>query len=182
MELADWFIAFHENNEVDYFVLDPVAYSTVLGEDGLVRVRAWAENADIIRRKYMEKRFAVLDQDVDAIIRTHLAEGSYAVYFEETAKALEEIGKHEAAWEYAKRGTESGSDWQARSCGQYWVDLARKWYPEREEDVAKQVLSTWPFLEAGVPQAMGIGVICCQWLLSARPETAATGTLVPTVR
>ena len=144
MELADWFIAFHENNEVDYFVLDPVAYSTVLGEDGLVRVRAWAENADIIRRKYMEKRFAVLDQDVDAIIRTHLAEGSYAVYFEETAKALEEIGKHEAAWEYAKRGTESDPDWQARSCGTFWVELARDHFPEREEEVAAIVLNKWP--------------------------------------
>ncbi|MEJ4126563.1 hypothetical protein, partial [Corynebacterium marquesiae] len=133
MELAEWFIAFHENQMVDYFELDPVAYSTVLGEDGLVRVRAWAVNADIIRRKYMEKRFAVLDQDVDAIIRTHLAEGSYAVYFEETAKALEEVGKHEAAWEYAKRGTESDPDWQARSCGKFWVELARDHW-------------TWPLL------------------------------------
>ena len=146
--LAEWFIAFHETTEVDYFELDPVAYSKVLGEDGLARVRAWAENADAFRRKYMEKRFAVLEQNVEAIVRTHLAEDGYVVFFEGLARALEEIGEYDAAWEYAKRGTESGSDWQARSCGQYWVDLARKWYPEREEDVAKQVLSTWPFLEA----------------------------------
>lgn len=33
--LAEWFIAFHETTEVDYFELDPVAYSKVLGEDGL---------------------------------------------------------------------------------------------------------------------------------------------------
>ena len=26
--------------------------------------------------------------------------------------------------------------------------FSEEWYPEREEDVAKQVLSTWPFLEA----------------------------------
>ena len=146
--LAAWFIAFHENTVVDYFELDPVAYSTVLGEDGLARVRAWAENADACRRKYMEKRFAVLDQNVEAIVRTHLAEGGYAVFFEELAKALEEIGEYDAAWEYAKRGTEFEADGQARSCGQYWVDLTRKYYPEREEDVAKQVLSRWPFLEA----------------------------------
>lgn len=129
--LAAWFIAFHENTEVDYFELDPVAYSTVLGEDGLARVRAWAESADACRRTYMVKRFAVLDQNVEAIVRTHLAEDGYVVFFEELARALEEIGEYDAAWEYAKRGTESGSDWQARSCGQYWVDLARKWYPER---------------------------------------------------
>jgi len=48
MELAEWFIAFHENQMVDYFELDLVAYSTVLGEDGLARVRAWAENAEIL--------------------------------------------------------------------------------------------------------------------------------------
>ncbi len=144
MELAEWFIDFHESNEVDYFDLDPVAYSTVLGEDGLARVRAWAENADVIRRKYMEKRFAVLDQDVEAIIRTHLAEGSYAVYFEEAAKALEEIGENDAAWEYAKRGTESDPDWQARSCGQFWVELARDHFSEREEEVARIVLNKWP--------------------------------------
>ena len=104
MELEDWFIAFHENNEVDYFELDPVAYSTVLGEDGLARVCAWAESADSFHRKYMEERFAVLDQNVAAIIGAHLSEGGYAVYFEETAKALEEIGEYGAAWEYAKRG------------------------------------------------------------------------------
>lgn len=88
-------------------------------------MRAWAESADAFRRKYMEKRFAVLDQNVEAIVRTHLAEDGYAVFFEELARALEEIGEYDAAWEYAKRGTESGSDWQARSCRQYWVDLAR---------------------------------------------------------
>jgi hypothetical protein len=45
------------------------------------------------------QRLAVLDRDVDAIIRTHAKDRTVAAWFEDTARAFEEIGEIDLAIE-----------------------------------------------------------------------------------
>jgi len=90
-KLVDWMIKFQFDGDVDYFVLDPVAYAPALGDKGIATYRA---NLDELRAglgpeptvdrrcssphshewltlEWNAQRLAVLDHDIDAIIRSH---------------------------------------------------------------------------------------------------------------
>jgi hypothetical protein len=89
--LIDWMMKFQFDGQVDYFDLDPVAYAPALGEKGMAAYRSRLDGvrADLGPEPAGEdrwssphrhewfvldwnaKRLAVLDRDVDAIIRTH---------------------------------------------------------------------------------------------------------------
>lgn len=100
------------DGDVDYFELDPVAYAPALGDTGMNAYRA---RLDAIRStltpapvegdrwsvpdrherwvlEWNDRRLAVLDRDVDAIIRTHARDPKVAAWLQDTAKAFEEIG------------------------------------------------------------------------------------------
>ena len=98
-KLIDWMIKFQfDDNDVDYFELDIVAYADALGEAGIATYRSrLAEiEASLGPRPNREdrwqssnshawftldwnaKRLAVLDRDIDAIVRTHVGDGKVA--------------------------------------------------------------------------------------------------------
>lgn len=121
-ELIDWMIKFQFENECDYFAIDPVAYAPPLGDLGIARYRTKldAVAANLGTRPSEDQRWtaphasawyvldwnaqrlAVLDRDVDAIIRTHARDRRVAAWLQDTAEALEEIGQIELALEWAR--------------------------------------------------------------------------------
>ncbi|WP_257158962.1 DUF6880 family protein [Corynebacterium cystitidis] len=154
-KFAEWFIAFHQNPDVDYFELDPVAYREGLGDDGLALVRAqveqWRNTAALkhtdgyqpyIREdslvRHFDERFAVLDRDIDAINK------AYHDQPVKQARALAEISEFDLAIAAAEAGI--GSDWGPRQdeCANLLLDLISKHQPDRLEEVARWVVERRP--------------------------------------
>ncbi len=91
--LVDWMLGFQFDGDVDYFEIDPVAYASALGKSGMATYRARLSDiqADLGPRptadelwpsrhsherfvlEWNARRLAILDRDIDAIIRTHAA-------------------------------------------------------------------------------------------------------------
>lgn len=163
-KLVDWMIAFQFDGEVDYFELDPVAYAPALGARGLSSYRArldekarglgplrpgvqrWATTDSHARfvLEWNEQRLAVLDRDVDAIIRTHARDRRVAAWFEDTAEALEEIGEIDLAIDWAKQAVDFDRGHQALKATERWCRLLAQHL--RDELVAARlhVFREWP--------------------------------------
>jgi hypothetical protein len=115
-------IKFQFDGDVDYFQIDPVAYAPALGHAG---VRSYRERLDVIRSslapeppesdrwsvpdrherwvlEWNDQRLAVLDRDVEAIIRTHARDRKVATWLCDTAQALEEVGEIDLAIDRAR--------------------------------------------------------------------------------
>ena len=113
-KLIDWMMKFQfDDDEVDYFELDPVAYAPALGEVGVAAYRKrlaeveaklgprpsqderWTSghSHEWFTLDWNAQRMAVLDHDIDAIIRTHAKDRKVAAWLEDTAEAFEEIGE-----------------------------------------------------------------------------------------
>ncbi|WP_396908632.1 hypothetical protein [Mycolicibacterium sp.] len=60
------------------------------------------------------QRLAVLDRDVDAIIRTHARDRRVAAWFQDTAVALMEIGEIDTAIDWAKQAADFDDSHQSR--------------------------------------------------------------------
>ena len=141
--LVSWMIKFQFDGIVDYFTLDPVDYAPALGELGMARYRK-----ELVAREtklgprpndderwssdhshawfvlgWNEKRLAVLDRDIDAIIRTHVGDRRVAAWFEDTAKAFAEIDEFDLAMDWAQQATDFGSGHQSLHASQYLCEL-----------------------------------------------------------
>lgn len=90
------------------------------------------------------QRLAVLDRDVEAIIRTHARDRRVAAWLHETAKALLEAGEIELAIDWAKRATDFDSGHQARAAGGYWCNLLAAHRPEEVLAARRLVFDRWP--------------------------------------
>jgi hypothetical protein len=163
-KLVDWMISFQFDAEVDYFELDPVAYAPALGVDGLSRYRArleekaqqlgplpsgverWATPDSHARfvLEWNERRLAVLDRDVDAIIRTHARDRRVAAWLEDVAEALEEIGETDLAIDWAKQAVDFDRGHQALKASDRWCRLLAEHRPEDVVDARLHVFRTWP--------------------------------------
>lgn len=163
-KLVDWMIAFQFDGEVDFFELDPVAYASALGLDGLARYRARLEEKSrelgplspgVERWEtphsharfvlgWNERRLAVLDRDVDAIIRTHARERRVAAWFEDVAEALEEIDEVDLAIDWAKQAVDFDRGHQALKASDRWCRLLAEHRPDDLIDARLQVFRTWP--------------------------------------
>lgn len=162
--LVNWMMNFQFDGDVDYFELDPVAYASALGEKGMASYRA---RLDEIRAtlppeppdserfsvpfrlerwvlEWNDRRLAVLDRDVDAIIRTHARDRRVAAWFEDTAKAFEEIGEINLALDWARRATEFDHGHQALGASDYWCELLVEHRPDEELDARLLVFRSWP--------------------------------------
>lgn len=123
--LVPWMMTFQFDDDVDYFTLDPVAYAPALGDNGLRDYRArlgeirsrlspspssdrWEDPHRHERwvLDWNERRLAVLDRDVDAIIRTHARDRKVAAWLHDTAKAFDEIGDVDRALDWARQATD----------------------------------------------------------------------------
>jgi hypothetical protein len=140
-KLVEWLITFQFHGDVDYFAVDPVAYAPALGEAGLASYRKkldeiaatvgpaptddrrWtaAHSHTWFTLEWNAQRLAVLDRDVEAIIRTHAKDRRVAAWLEDTAEALAEIGEVDLAIDWAKQATDFDRDHQSLKAAKYWA-------------------------------------------------------------
>lgn len=163
-KLVDWMIKFQFDNECDYFHLDPVAYAPALGETGMASYRAklaereallgprpsvdqrWtaAHSHDWFTLDWNAQRLAVLDRDIEAIIRTHVRDGKVAAWFQDAAEALAEIGEFDLAIEWARKALEVGPAHQSLRAGKYWCALLAEHRPGDVLVARVEVFRRWP--------------------------------------
>jgi hypothetical protein len=137
-KLVDWIITFQFDNECDFFHLDPVAYAPALGEKAVASYPAkladldarlgprpseeerWtaAHRAEWFTLDWNAQRLAVLDRDVEAIIRTHARNRKVAAWLQDTAEALAEIGEFDLAIDWARRAADVGPGHQSLKAGE----------------------------------------------------------------
>ncbi|MFH5823756.1 hypothetical protein [Georgenia sp. AZ-5] len=99
--LVEWMVTFQFDNECDFFTIDPVHYAPALGKKGMAAYRArldaleaglgprpseeqrWssAHSHEWFTLDWNARRLAVLDRDVEAVIRTHATSPRDAVGF-----------------------------------------------------------------------------------------------------
>jgi hypothetical protein len=134
VKLARWMVRFSFDDQ-DFFEADPVRYAAALGEFGLaayrreVRKRCDAGD-DSFAARYATERLAVLDGDIDEIVRPHGGGLSRPYDFIRVAEAMEELGRDDDVLFWAERGVAETSGWQVAQL----YDLAAGVHSRREDD------------------------------------------------
>jgi uncharacterized Zn finger protein len=116
VKLARWMVRFTVDDQ-DFFVLDPKRYADALGETGLAVYR---KEIDRRRRageqpfalRYADERLAVLDGDVDKIIRLLGGNLTSPYQFIQVTEAMVELGRDDDALAWAQRGIAETDGWQ----------------------------------------------------------------------
>lgn len=161
--LVKWMLKFQFDGEVDYFELDPAAYAPALGTQGLRTYRAkleeiraalppkpdaeaWLDPASHARwvLEWNDQRLAILDRDIDAIIRTHARDRRVAAWLQDTAEALAEITEYELAIDWARQATEFDLGHQSQRAGEYWCELIAEHRPAELLHARLIVFRRWP--------------------------------------
>ena len=178
-KLIDWMMKFQFDGEVDYFELDPVAYAPALGDIGLAQYRAklneiaaslgveppkserWtSQNShEWWVLEWNERRFAVLNHDVEAIIRTHARDRKVAAWLEDTAKAFEEIGDIDLAIDWAKQATDFDAGHQSRKAADYWCILLGEHRPGELLEARVAVFRRWPSSSTAAYLYKDVGIL-----------------------
>ena len=161
--LVPWMLKFQFDGKVDFFEIDPVAYAPALGAQGVADYRAaldevraglppegetgrghdpGAHTRFVLRHN--DRRLAVLDRDVDAIIRTHSGDGRVAAWLEDTAEALEEIGEIDLALDWARRAVDFDKGYQSLAAARYWCKLLAEHRPGELVEARLYVFRRWP--------------------------------------
>ena len=163
-KLIDWMLKFQFDGDVDYFELDPVAYAPALGEMGMRTYRRrlgeieaglgpraseedrWtsARSLERFTLDWNARRLAVLDHDIDAIIRTHARDRKVAAWLEDTAEAFEEIGEIDLAIDWARQATDFDRGHQSLKAADYWCRLLEQHRPAEALDARLVVFRKWP--------------------------------------
>jgi len=131
IKLARWMIRFTLDDQ-DFFVADPVRYAAALGDIGLaayrreVRQRSDAGDESFAVR-YAQERLAVVDGDVDAVVRLLGGDQSAPHQFIRVAEAMAELGRDDGVLTWATRGIDKTSGWQVAQL----YDLAAGIYERR---------------------------------------------------
>lgn len=164
-KLIDWMMKFQfDDDDVNYFELDPVAYAPALGEVGMAAYRKrlaeveaklgprpsegerWTSphSHEWFTLDWNAQRLAVLDHDIDAIIRTHAKDRKVAAWLEDTAEAFEEIGEINLAIDWAKQATDFDRGPQSLKAANYWCRLLEEHRPAEALDARLSVFRKWP--------------------------------------
>lgn len=163
-KLIDWMMKFQFDGDVDYFELDPVAYAPALGETGMRAYRKrlseveatlgprpseddrWTSrhSHEWFTLDWNAQRLAVLDHDIDAIIRTHAKDRGVAAWLEDTAEAFEEIGEIDLAIDWAKQATDFDRGHQSLKAADYWCRLLEQHRPADALEARLLVFRRWP--------------------------------------
>ncbi|MFD6856279.1 DUF6880 family protein [Rhodococcus sp. NPDC060090] len=163
-KLVDWMMKFQFDGEVDYFEIDPVAYAPALGDQGMADYRTrlreveaglgarpsegerWSSphSHEWFTLDWNARRLAILDRDIDAIVRTHARDRKVAAWLEDTAEAFEEIGEIDLAIEWAKQATDFDRGHQSLRAADYWCGLLEKHRPDDLLDARLLVFRRWP--------------------------------------
>lgn len=163
-KLVDWMMTFQFDNECDYFTIDPVAYAPALGDKGVASYRArladfearlgprpseeerWttAHSHNWFTLDWNAQRLAVLDRDVEAIIRTHARDQRVAAWLQDTSEALAEIGEFDLAIDWARAALDVGPAHQSLKAGEYWCALLAEHRPAELLAARLEVFRRWP--------------------------------------
>jgi len=161
-KLVDWMVTFQFDGDVDYFELDPVAYAPVLGERGMATYRARLREIETglgprpdemwqsphshawFVLEWNAQRLAVLDHDIEAIVRTHAKDRKVAAWLENTAAAFEEIGEIDLALDWAKHATDFDRGHQSLKAADFWCRLLEAHRPEEALNARLVVFRRWP--------------------------------------
>src|SRR5215210_5760209 len=127
VELAAWMVRFGFYDQ-DFFELDPVRYARALGKTGLAAYRG-APGRDSFAVRYARERLAILDRDVDALVRLLGGDLTTPYQFIRVAEAMRELGLDDEALAWAKRGIAQTSGWQVSQL----YDVACAAHDAREE-------------------------------------------------
>ncbi len=112
-KLARWMVRFDLGDEHD-FEVDPVRYATALGDRGLAAFRRAVDahdRQDDFAVRYARMRLAILDRDIDEIVRWFGGELHHAGMYLSVAEAMVEIDRPDLVLEWTARGIELGG-WQ----------------------------------------------------------------------
>jgi hypothetical protein len=131
VDLAAWMVRFQFDDQ-DFFEVDPVRYASALGETGLAAYRdavGERRDGDSFVVRYAHERLAILDRDVDAVVRLLGGDLTTPYQFIRVAEAMRELGLGDELLAWAKRGIAQTSGWQVSQL----YDLACGVHDAREE-------------------------------------------------
>lgn len=187
-KLVDWMLKFQFDDEIDYFELDPVAYAPALGEVGMASYRKrlaeieaklgprpadrWqsSHSHEWFTLDWNAQRLAVLDHDIDAIVRTHAKDRKVAAWLEDTAEAFEDIGEIDLAIDWAKQATDFDRGHQSLKAADYWCRLLEAHRPAEALDARLSVFRKWPSSTSAAPLHKAAGTSWSDY----RDEVVAT--------
>lgn len=130
-ELAAWMVRFAFDDQ-DFFEVDPVRYASALGDAGLAAYRdavGARRDVDSFAVRSARERLAILDRDVEAVVRLLGGDLTTPYQFIRVAEAMRELGLDDEALAWAKRGIAQTSGWQVFQL----YDLACAVHDAREE-------------------------------------------------
>ena len=114
VKLAAWMIRFRFADQ-DFFDVDPVRYAGALGANGMASYRSALDQIDdsgSYAIRYVRERLAVLDEDIEAIVRLHGGDLSNPFQFVHVAEAMAELGRDDLVLEWTSRGIAETNGWQ----------------------------------------------------------------------
>ena len=127
VELAAWMVRFGFDDQ-DFFEVDPVRYASALGATGLAAYRnavGARPDRDVFAVRYARERLAILDRDVDAIVRLLGGDLTTPYQFIRVAEAMRELGLDAETLAWAKRGIAQTSGWQVAQLYDLACDMQR---------------------------------------------------------
>jgi hypothetical protein len=128
VELAAWMVCFGFD-EQDFFEVDPVRYASALGEAGLAAYRDAVDArraGDSFAVRHARERLAILDRDVDALVRLLGGDLTTPYQYIRVAEAMRELGLDDEALAWAKRGMVQTSGWQVSQLYDLACDVQRE--------------------------------------------------------
>ena len=201
-KLLPWMIRFQFDGDVDYFELDPVAYTAALGDTGIagyrsrldeIRGQLSPEPGSLVSHdpdrharwvlEWNDRRLAVLDRDVDEVIRTHARDRKVAAWLHQTAEALEEIGETDLAVDWARQAVDFDRGHQSLRASEYWCKLLGTHRPGELLDARVYVFRRWPSALTASRLHTAVGAAWPEYedevmdALAPRPSDAVTFTL-----
>jgi hypothetical protein len=132
--LAKWMVRFGFDDQ-DLFTVDPVRYSTALGDIGLAALRRAVNDRSAhpdpdFAVRYTQERLAVLDGDINRIVVLLGGDLTSPHQFIRVANAMLELDRADDALAWAERGIESTNGWQVAKL----YDIAAGVLEERGDD------------------------------------------------
>jgi hypothetical protein len=111
---SGWMIRFRFSDQ-DFFEVDPVRYQEALGEEGLAAYREAVEaidDAGSFAVRHARERLAVVDRDIQTIVKLAGGDLSNPYQFFRVAEAMAELGRDDLVLEWTARGIAETSGWQ----------------------------------------------------------------------
>ena len=146
-KLVDWMIKFQFDGDVGMKVyrarLDAVR-ATVGPEPAEADRWSIPDRHERWVLEWNDRRLAVHDRDIGAIIRTHARDRRVAAWLQDTAKAFEEIGEIDLAIDWARQAADHHPDHQALQAADYWCELLARHRPGELVATRHVVFTRWP--------------------------------------